>query len=84
MMAAPPAPRVSYYVVRLHETTLGPLALYVERDAGGRKICHATKRDAWDAAGRMGGRAKGYRVLAACHDENGTPCGVSYPAGDNT
>lgn len=83
MMDALPAPRVSFYVVRLHETTMGPLAIYAERDAAGVKVCHATKQAAWTAAGRMGGRAAGYRVLAACHDENGTPCGVSYPRGDN-
>jgi hypothetical protein len=84
MSTPPPTPAVSYYVVRVLETDRGMLAVYAERGPDGRKVSHATKQAAFAAAGVLGGRSDGFRVLAACHDENGTPCGVSYPRGDNS
>ena len=76
-------PQESFVVVRRLQTTRGPLALFVERGHDGRTVQHVTKRSAWRIAGRMGGRANGYVVLAVEHDAAGVVRSVNYPRGDS-
>jgi hypothetical protein len=65
-------------------TTAGPMSVFVERGHDGRTVAHTSKRTAFRVAGKMGGRANGYVVLAAQHDATGAVASITFPRGDST
>lgn len=72
-----------FYVVRCHHTDHGMLSVYAERDEAGQPRPHGRKWAAFAAAGLLGGRAAGFRVMETHANDNGEVFDVLFPRGDN-